>query len=158
MSADEGWIQCQLIRIITPSHCVIRLEDNGVIIPIKIVGKTLPMGYMSSVHPLWAVQARVKLGEFDTEGFTGCTLDPDWRSWERAHFPPPTRYQRKRKAEDTKNACITTDSQGGGCTPLDNGESLGTKVHPEAGEEKRACVANTEPSHRNNEEIGAGTP
>lgn len=111
---DHEWVQCQLIRIITPFHCVIRVEKSGVILPIRTVGAALPLEYVPLVHPLRPVQARVRLGVFDKEGFTGCTLEAEWDLRGCGYWPPPpSRHQKKRKTvDDTKNVCSSTDIQG----------------------------------------------
>jgi hypothetical protein len=104
-------LDCELIRCLSSTHHVLRIDSTGAIIPIRTIDKPVPRENIPLVHPLRPVKGRVSLGVFDTEWFNECVLELEWDSWNKGCFPPPVRHQRKRTTEsDTNNACITTDT------------------------------------------------
>lgn len=108
---ETQWIDCHIIRYLASTQCVIRVDDTGAIIPIRTVGQPISKERGPLIHPLRPVRARVLLGAFDTEWFSGCTVDADWSTWNKGCFASPTRHQRKRKIADTDKTCFTVDAQ-----------------------------------------------
>lgn len=96
----EGWLACDVIRYVGERALVIRVSQTGAIIPIRLLRVPIEGVRATALHPLRAVEARVKLGPFEGEWFTECEIDIAWDTWDTGSFPAPTRYSRKRKAEE----------------------------------------------------------
>lgn len=91
---EEPWLECQMIRYLGEDRCVIRLLQTGAVIPISL--KTpLPAARAAYITPIRPVEARVKMGRFDTEWFKECELEVHWNTTLDC-FPPPKRHKRRR--------------------------------------------------------------
>lgn len=71
--ADGSELPCQVMRFLGANRCVIRMSDTGAVLSITLVSP-VDAARAAFVNPLAPADAFVRLGEFKTDWFEGCTL------------------------------------------------------------------------------------
>lgn len=86
--ADGSELPCQVLRFLGANRCVVRLTDTGAVISVTLASP-VDAARAAFVTPLSPADAFVRLGEFKTDWFEGCTLFGMGR-------PPPVVYPTQR--------------------------------------------------------------
>jgi hypothetical protein len=92
--ACEESMECQILRTVSRSVCVIRLLATGAVLQVEMSEPMNP-AQTFMICALKPVNATIKLGYWKSGMIRGCSvLSADWPG--RQGFPPPCRFLRKK--------------------------------------------------------------